>query len=411
MIKVKVENFQSIESAEIEIDGLTVITGTNNAGKSAFFRAIRGAFSNTRGYDFVRQGKSHCRVSLEFEDGQTLVWKKGKGVNTYIVNGKELPKVGHGVPLEAQGFGVLPMRAGNAELWPQIAPQITGVSFLLHESGSVIAEAVADVERVNLLGKALKQCESDRRSTKSDLKIRKKDAALFSEKMEKFSGLSEAAQKAEILEQKRAKAEKTGKAHSNLVKISKRLVYAKKEVSSLEGIEKVGSYLPKVDGLNKARDLSETWQQSVTLKRRLLAAQKSCAKFERLQEVIDLLPSEDRVSYLQKFRKGLEVTVRLSAQYQEALEELRKIQAAQDSLRGFSLEESQVSSLERFKEALRMAKGLRERYRTQHKAVVELEGNVEALSQELESVQQKLTHLLGSYEECPVCGGTLDHVH
>ena len=35
-LKVRVRNFQSIEDATLVIDGLTVVTGTNNAGKSAF---------------------------------------------------------------------------------------------------------------------------------------------------------------------------------------------------------------------------------------------------------------------------------------------------------------------------------------------------------------------------------------
>ena len=174
--KVRVRNFQSIEDAELVIDNLTVVTGTNNAGKSAFFRALRGALTNARGSGFVRHGKSHCTVDIEdLASGRKLTWEKGSKVNRYVVDGESLDRVGHGVPPEARIFGVESVGAGNSELWPQIAPQITGVSFLLHEPGSVIAEAVADVERVNQLSRALKACESDRRSARNDLKMRRKD--------------------------------------------------------------------------------------------------------------------------------------------------------------------------------------------------------------------------------------------
>ncbi len=42
MVKVRVKNFQSIREAEVEVKGLTVITGPNNSGKTAFMRAVKG---------------------------------------------------------------------------------------------------------------------------------------------------------------------------------------------------------------------------------------------------------------------------------------------------------------------------------------------------------------------------------
>ena len=90
MIKVRIQNFQSIEDLTLEIDKLTVITGSNNTGKSAIVRAIRGVFQNTRGTSFIRHGKPKSTVTITFADGQTVVWEKGRGKAdkpTYILNG------------------------------------------------------------------------------------------------------------------------------------------------------------------------------------------------------------------------------------------------------------------------------------------------------------------------------------
>ena len=57
--KVRVQNYQSIEDAEIELEGLTVITGTNNSGNSAVLRAVAGVFSTTRGHHFDSHGAKH----------------------------------------------------------------------------------------------------------------------------------------------------------------------------------------------------------------------------------------------------------------------------------------------------------------------------------------------------------------
>ena len=47
-VTARVQNFQSVEDATIVIDGLTVITGTNNSGKTAVMRAIRGCSPTPR---------------------------------------------------------------------------------------------------------------------------------------------------------------------------------------------------------------------------------------------------------------------------------------------------------------------------------------------------------------------------
>ena len=53
--KLKVENFRSIESAEIDLGRINVLTGSNNSGKSSFIYALlalRNIFQNSnRSYD------------------------------------------------------------------------------------------------------------------------------------------------------------------------------------------------------------------------------------------------------------------------------------------------------------------------------------------------------------------------
>ena len=61
-MKIKVENFQSIKNAEIEVEGLTVICGDNSIGKSALARAFNGVFTNLRGNAHVRKGEPYLCV-------------------------------------------------------------------------------------------------------------------------------------------------------------------------------------------------------------------------------------------------------------------------------------------------------------------------------------------------------------
>ena len=411
-IKVRVRNFQSIADASIVIDGLTVVTGTNNAGKSAFFRAIRGAFTNARGSDFVRYGAKHCIVDIGFEDGRKLTWKKGgDGTNDYVIDGKKFPKVGAGVPPEVREFGVAPVPVGNTELWPQIAQQVTGVSFLLHETGSVIAEAVADVGRVNQLSRALKGCESDRRGAKGKLKVRRKDLTTYKERREAVAGLDEVVDQLRAIEKRHAKAQKVAKATGNLVKLGERHGKAREAVGVLEGLDEVAKNLPAPERLTEAQEVSEELAAAVGLQGRRKSAAGAVGALEGLEGVTEHLPSDARMNYADQFRKAIGITVELTMKWEEAHRDLENARGAQGVLAAVDLDEASLVRAGKFKKALGNATGLRDRYVERRDAVTTLAQGIRDQEAELAALDEKLTTVLGTYEECPTCGGGLDHVH
>ncbi len=196
-VQVRVRNFQSIEDASVTIDGLTVVTGANHSGKTAFMRAIRGVFTNAPPGPLVRHGCAHLSVALTFDDGTSVLWekgwekpgRKGKTVNRYTVNGKQIATVGRGVPPEVEALGVREIQAASDRVWPQIAQQFDGTLFLVNRPGSAVAEALSDVERVGALSTALKASEKDRRAVNAELKVRRKDVETHKVVAEKYDGL------------------------------------------------------------------------------------------------------------------------------------------------------------------------------------------------------------------------------
>ena len=206
-VTARVQNFQSVEDATIVIDGLTVITGTNNSGKTAVMRAIRGVFTNAPAGSLVRHGCAHLTVTLTFDDGTVIKWEKGwekpgqkgKTVNQYTINGKQIATVGRGVPPEVEALGVREISAASDRVWPQIAAQHTGNLFLVDRPGSAVAEALSDVERVGKLTAALKASEKDRRSTASELKVRRKDVEAHKQDVDRYDGLDPVADQVRVL--------------------------------------------------------------------------------------------------------------------------------------------------------------------------------------------------------------------
>jgi len=188
-MKITVENFQSISKAEVEVKGLTVITGQNNTGKSALARAVSSVFTNPRGNSFVRIGSPTTSVNIDFEDGNHIRWTKGKNVNEYEVNGKLIQKVGTDVPDEVyQASLVKPVEVDNKEVYPQVAKQFQQV-FLIDLPPSSLASALSNVDIIQQLEKASALVRSDIKEITGQLKTKNSDLTDAKDYLKKFNGV------------------------------------------------------------------------------------------------------------------------------------------------------------------------------------------------------------------------------
>jgi len=190
-MQVKIENYQSIKHAEFEVKGLTVITGPNNTGKSACARAIAGAFSNARGHSHVRKGEKYSKVSIDFDDGNSVIWEKGKGVNKYEINGQKLDKVGSKTPDELDALNIVSVDVDGKTVWPQIARQFEQI-FLLDMPPSVLSSALSEVKTIEALEKASSLSRSETKSLNQRIKIKHEDLEYERKRLPKFDELSDA---------------------------------------------------------------------------------------------------------------------------------------------------------------------------------------------------------------------------
>lgn len=362
MVRVRVRNFQSVKDAEVVVDGLTVITGPNNSGKTAFMRAVKGVFTNAAPGPLVRKGEPYLSVEMEFSGGDTVLWEKGsekpygkgKSVNRYVVNGVGIENVGRGVPPEVEALGVREIRASSDRVWPQIAPQFSGTLFLVDRPGAAIAEALADVERVGKLTDALRLSERDRRSWGAELKVRRKDLDKARIHVESYQGLDEVRSQFQVLE----------KEHKHLGSVSRKVEVVKVLSSRLQ--EATVAYEPlaqysqieapesqRVDKLRKGRDLVEGFRN------RLGVCISEANLLEGFSEVG--VPDERTPSQIQ--------------------EKMRVAALAVSRIRGSQL------SLQKEEESLKL--------------------HIKEYQEQVELVQE----LLGGRGECPVCDTVWEHSH
>ena len=363
--RVRIRNFQSIEDATVEVDGLTAVIGPNNSGKTSTMRAIRGVFTNTLGSSFVRHGTTHATVDISFPDGQTVIWEKGENVNRYTVNGKVYDKVGRGVvPDEVLALGVKCIQAGAHTLWPQIASQFTGQVFLLDQSGSAVAEAIADVERVGKLTRALKASESDRRAATTTLKVRRKDADVLLNELVTFDGIDTVAHQVDGVESVFQQARQMRANIDVLIGLQSRVASCRILLQRLAGIGDVREVFPDSETAEQTRmNISELVKLQIRLIRLRSAEHHWTAAIAAVHD-FDADFGGTAVLQAQKIHKGL------TALY-----------------------------------------GLRDRIKYGHGDVARLKVDLLARGVDLDSAQQRIRDLLGDRGECPICGSGMSHDH
>lgn len=365
-VKVRIKNFQSIREADLEISGLTVLTGPNDSGKSAVRRAIEGVFQNTPGHHFVRNGADKCEVEVTLDDGVSVRWEKGSAIKpTYTLTTSEGSKTlypGRGVPDEVLALGVNTVQAGSRDLWPQFAQQIQGVVFLLDQPGSVIAEAVADVERVSTLNEAMRQAERDLRAARNTMKVRRKDQADLEAELATFEGLDDVINTVQVLEADHAQLQRDGGEIQALLVLRNRRAEVLATISRLEPAEQIEIPTGVHDLLRIEAEIST----AIRLRARLASARAEVARYQGVENIALDLDQAEGVT--QKVWSALEVLNQVRGR-------LRRSLAETSSLR---------DELERTNEAFALA-------------------------------QEEVDELLLLIPECPTCGATTaegeDHDH
>lgn len=332
-LTVRVQDFQSIVDVTVVIDGFTVVTGANNSGKTALQRAIQGVFTNPPAGALVRHGAKYLSVTITFPSGDVVTWEKGEKVNRYIVNGKKIEGLGRGgVPDEVKALGVYDIKAGSDRIWPQIAPQFTGQVFLLDRPGSMLAEAVADVEKVGQLSAALKLSERDRRSAVSDLKVRRQDEKDLQAELDGFAGLDDADAKVSSVESSLAEAQGISIKATALVKLREDITQAQEVVDHLKGIEEVS--LPDQGMLDEASQCKTDLGDLQGLRDKLNRLRPALAQWEKVVEAAKDVTLGDNAA-VEKVQKALGFFVNMRDKLDAARSEVETLEGQRDEQQGY----------------------------------------------------------------------------
>jgi energy-coupling factor transporter ATP-binding protein EcfA2 len=392
-----VQNFQSIRDQTVTIAGFTVITGPNNCGKTALLRAIQGVFTNAPAGPLVRHGASHLTVDIDFGDGDgnRVRWEKGEKINRYTVNGKVLDNVGRGVPPEVAELGLSEIKAGSDRLWPNFAQQFGGVLFLVDRPGSVVAEALSDVDKVGRLTDALRSAESDKRAATADLKIRRKDVEDAKSSLAFYEGIDAVEAFVDKSEIALSAIHSLGDNLAKAKDLSSRLGSARSTVIRFEPVGSV--YVPDS---RKAEDARVPLAAFIDLNARLKVARKGVSLLTPISK-IEVPANPVSVAAL---RDGL----REAAGLRDRLAASRGVVGSLAPIAGVTLPTGAKAVAQQGIE-LREVRSLRDRLAQARGGLDRLAEEIGTKQSEAEAAEQEVHALLGEQGECPVCNTTFAH--
>ena len=91
MLRLQITNYQSLVKANLVIDGLTILKGESNSGKSSVFKAICSTHNRFR-MGSVRFGEDSAVVILKYGDDPRLLRVEIRpwSISNYAFRSKEL---------------------------------------------------------------------------------------------------------------------------------------------------------------------------------------------------------------------------------------------------------------------------------------------------------------------------------
>lgn len=292
--KVEVNDFQSVEKAEIELGQITTIVGPSSTGKSALLRAVNMLFRNMSSVPVRAQSSSGTTTVSALVDDKTITAIRGKSLSTYKVNDIAYTKSGVSVPEKVQNILGLYQASPDLHFSFQFDKP-----YLLDESGSIISQTLGTLTQASTLRGAAKEGNRRALEVKRLITTRQNDMKSVDERLEEdFNGLEQAWQR-----QKEAEA-----LYEASVSDSERLSALSRAVARVESTQAAREALCVVEAKD-ARSILEELETHISVYSSILTSLDAIAYAQKIMaDVPSKKDATQEINSIEKYITDLKNT-------------------------------------------------------------------------------------------------------
>ena len=403
MIKrITLKNFESHEDSTIEFsEGLNLIIGQSNQGKSSIVRALAMVVANRFDHDSIRTGAKYCSVAVETEKGMVTA-ERGEDTNHWIIETpqgkKEYRNIGSSVPSEVlEVLGMGERVRGEIKELPNIMFQLEKHYMLSEIDGkkttaNSIARMMDEAIGIGGMEELIKDIATDFSAKKRELDTRN---IQISELRSKILDVN-------IFEDYKRSMEDT-KAIFNEIESLNNLLDSAKELSCKVELNKEGKTLLEgrlncsegIDILaDKIGELIKKFQmifRTFQIMENLDRAGKRIIVSDSVNAVY--CKTETLIRNLEKLKTAKDLSSKLN-------ELQHSLSADANFDKNLSMVESQRANISHAKKMLQDARGLYKKIRNFSYRLIESE-------KELKEAEHSFSELKRQLGQCPLCGGKL----
>jgi len=177
--KIVLSNFMAHAQTELTLaNGLTVLVGPNNIGKSTVAVALKLLARNTNSNFVMQHEQKECSITIQTSEGHSIQWIKRKSPS-YVINGQAKDRLGRGgTPPELdETLRLAPVEFEDKDFEPHFGDQKSPI-FLINRPPSQIAQffsTTSDAEKLVAMQR-LHQKQRSESQTQSKLLAQKNES-------------------------------------------------------------------------------------------------------------------------------------------------------------------------------------------------------------------------------------------
>ncbi len=319
---MKIQNFQNHKRSVLNFsEGLNVIHGDNDQGKSSILRALNWVIYNKpSGFGFQPKNDSDCTTQIEVD---SVIRKRNKKENCYIINGKKFSALRSEVPKEvSDNFNLSSFSYQN-----QYNPH-----FLFTDSAGEVAKKINRLVGLEEIDKVLSRIKTIKETNNQTIKYLKEEVTLFEEKIEKYEKVDylweriQLLQKREgIIENKKSLFEKGNLLVEEINEITDQIIVCS---NLLIHKEKLNDLLLSQDSLQLLHEKNQMLSAKITLLNNNEIKFKNYANIEQLKQQMEKVEKielqieeqeEDKKYYLHRMNEVNDLSKQIEHQEKQIL--------------------------------------------------------------------------------------------